>query len=210
MSFFEPPPPPPEPPQAAMSVPEWLGPPENVVPASFPLELMLARTDELALFVHSGRAYAHGFEFTFGLRTRKARERRGDDPMMGWHAARHGTLDDEMLRFGVAFADGRKATIFDGHPWWGAPESPPEPDIVLMQRGGGGGGTAWNFNFWSWPLPPEGLLEFVVEWPSEGIELTRAGVDSATVRDAANRAVTLWPDREPGHGSARAWTRLTK
>ena len=47
------------------------------------LELMLARTDELALFVHSGRAYSHGFEFTFGLRTRKARERRGDDDRPG-------------------------------------------------------------------------------------------------------------------------------
>ena len=205
MSFFEPPPPPPDPPQAAAPTPEWVGPPENVLPASFPLDLVLVRTDELALFVHSGRAYPHGFEFTVGLRTRKAREQRRDDPMMGWHASRHGDFDDEMLRFGVAFADGRKATVFDAHPWWGAPESPPKPEIVLMQRGGGGGGSSWNFDFWTWPLPPDGPLAFVVEWPAENIALTRGELDSALVRDAAGRARTLW-DAESGEDAGRIWT----
>lgn len=206
MSFFEPPPPPPEPSQASAPAPEWIGPPENVLPASFPLDLVLARTGELALFVRSGRAYPHGFEFTFGLRTRRSREQRAEDPMMGWHAARRGQFDDSMLRFGIAFADGRKATIFDGRPWWGDPDNPPAPEIVLMQRGGGGGGTSWNVDFWAWPLPPEGEVEFVAEWPSEGIKLTRLSIDSQVIRDAAARAVTLWPERAPGTGT---WTRRT-
>ena len=206
MSFFEPPPPPPDPPQDAPPTPEWFGPPENILPASFPLDLVLVRTDELALVAHSGRAYANGFEFTLGLHTRKPRHGPARHPLMGWH---HEGFDDETLRFGIAFADGRKATIFDPRPWWGDPEQSATPEIVLMQRGGGGGGASWEFGFWAWPLPPTGPIAFVAEWPSEGIALTRAEVDSDVVRDAATRAVELW-DAGPGHGTARAWTRMTR
>ena len=208
MSFFEPPPPPPEPPHAAAATPEWVGPPDNEVPASALVDLVLTRTDELAVFVHSGRAYTHGFEFTVGLARRKPPTENGHDPMMLWHPGRRRGFDD-ALRFGVAFADGRKATIFDQQRWWGDPQNQETPDIVLMQRGGGGGGSTWDFRFWVWPLPPEGPLAFVVEWPAEGIELTRVEVDSAAVREAAARAVTLWPGSEPP-GPGQVWTRLTK
>jgi hypothetical protein len=126
--------------------------------------------------------------------------------MMNWHAGPGAKFDDDVLRFGITYGDGRKATVFDPHPWWVDPAGRATPDIVLMQRGGGGGGSSWDFRFWAWPRPPEGPLEFVVEWPSEGIELTRAAVDSAVVRDASARAVTLWPDSEP-HGRSGAWTR---
>jgi hypothetical protein len=206
MSFFEPPPPPPEPPPRPPT-PEWLAPPDNVLAASFPLDLMLVRTDEHALFVHSGRAYENGFEFTLGLNRRTPLEGPAHDPMMLWHAAQRGEIDEAALRFGIAFADGRKATVFDPHPCWGDPETPVTPEIVLMQRGGGGGGVNWDFRFWVWPLPPEGPIEFVVEWPSEGIELTRSELDSAVVHDAATRVVTLWPGG--GSGGTGAWTRVS-
>lgn len=201
MSFFEPPPPPPEPPPGPPP-PEWVGPPDNVLPGAFLLDLLVVRTDELALFVHSGRAYAHGFEFALALQTKEPGEQR-DARMMRWHP---GAKFDDVLRFGVAYADGRKATVFDPHPWWQDPDGNAAPDIVLMQRGGSGGGRSWDFRFWAWPLPPDGPLEFVVEWPSEGVALTRAQVDSAIVREAATRAVTLWPDSEP-RGRSGAWTR---
>jgi hypothetical protein len=63
--------------------------------------------------------------------------------------------------------------------------------------GGGGGGSSWSFSFWAWPLPPEGPLAFVVEWPKQGIELTQTEIDSALIRDAAKRAQILWPDPRP-------------
>ena len=204
MSFFEPPPPPPEPPPGPPP-PEWIGPPDNELPSTFPLDLVVVRNDELAIFVHSGRAYTRGFEFALALQTKEPRERR-DGHMMRWHAGPGATFDDDVLRFGIAYADGRKATVFDPHPWWRDPERPATPDIVLMQRGGGGGGASWDFRFWAWPLPADGPLEFVAEWPAEGIELTRAAVDSAVVREAAARAVTLWPGGSP-HGRSGAWTR---
>jgi hypothetical protein len=206
MSFFEPPPPPPEPPQGPPT-PEWIGPPGNELPASVTLDLVLARTDELALFVHSGRAYTRGFAFSVGL-TRRHPPEDGHDPTAVWHPGRRGGFED-TLRFGVAFADGRKATIFDRHPWRGDPEHRETPDIVLLQRGGGGGGSTWDVTFWLWPLPPEGPVAFVAEWPAEAVALTRVELDSAVVRDAAARAVTLWPGSAPP-GPGRIWTQMRK
>jgi hypothetical protein len=188
--------------------PEWIGPPDNELPASFPLEVVLARTSELALYVHSGNAYTRGFAFTLGLRRRKPTEENGHDPMMLWHPGRRRGFD-EALRFGIAFADSRKATIFDQRPWWGNHErEAATPDIVLMQRGGGGGGSSWEFGFWAWPLPPDGPVAFVAEWPLEEIDLVRAELDSAVIREAAARAVTLWPTDDPRPPGA-AWTQST-
>jgi hypothetical protein len=189
MSFFEPPPPPPEPP-VRYEPPEWAGPGENVLPGVFQLEVVLVRTESLAIQVHSGRAYPTGFEFTFALRRREARTGRHDDPIVRWHEST-AVIADEVLRFGVELADGRKATVFDRFRHRG--DDDPPPDVVLAQRGGGGGSHLWEVKFWSWPLPPPGPFAFVVEWPSEGIPLTRTEIDTEPIRDAAARAEELWP-----------------
>lgn len=192
MSFFELPPPPPEPEQPRFEAPEWFGPLDNVLPRPFTLEQLLARTDQVALLVHSGRAYPNGFEFAFALVTREARHGRRHDPMMAWHGIPQDEgLTDDVLRFGIELADGRKATVFDRQRPF--EQDAPAPAAVLQQRGGGGGGNGWEFRFWAWPLPPAGPLAFVVEWPSEGIPLTRAEIETEPIRDAAARAEELWP-----------------
>jgi hypothetical protein len=191
MSFFEPPPLPPEPEQHRQ--PEWIGPPENVLPAAFPLSLQLARTDNVAITAQGGLAYRNGFAFRVVLLRRTAPESDFGNPFHYWHRTR-GELTDETMRFGVQFSDGAKATVFDAHRHFGAEGQPSGP--VLMQRGGGGGGRSWDFGFWVWPLPPEGPFAFVVEWPSERIELTRAEIDASIVRAAADQAETLWPEND--------------
>ena len=197
MSFFEPPPAPPEVPEHRQ--PEWMGPPENVLPASFPLALELARTENVAVSAQGGLAYRNGFAFRIVLLRRKADDSPyGGNPFHHWHRVR-GEIADDMLRFGVQFSDESKATVFGGHPRFDGGDPPTGP--VLMQRGGGGGGRSWDFGFWVWPLPPEGPLAFVVEWPSEGIALTRAEIDATVVRSAAENAVVLWPD-DDGPSSA--------
>jgi hypothetical protein len=195
VGFFEPPPPPPEPPESH-ELPEWFGAPDNVLPASFPLELLIVRTETVAIQVGTGRAYANGIEFTLTMRRRESGSVHGrDHPMMGWHQAiDSGEIPDEVLRFGIEFGDGRKATVFDR---FRMPDEP-QPDIVLRPGGGGGGNKSYELRFWVWPLPPEGLLAFVVEWPSEGIPLTRAEVDTEPIREASARAVELWPDGTAG------------
>jgi hypothetical protein len=195
MSFFEPPSPPPSPPQRFVA-PEWVGPADNVLPAPFPLDELLARTESVALAARGGRAYANGIEFALEIRRRKASTGRRTDPISRWHETyESGDLPEDVLRFGVEFADGRKATVFDHSRFRpGGWETP--PPIALQQRGGGGGMHHWDIGFWLWPMPPQGPLALVVEWPSESVSLTRVEIDTAPIHVAAGRAIELWPDTD--------------
>jgi hypothetical protein len=193
--FFEPTPPPPDPP-VAPPLPEWAGPPDNVLPGAFPLEVVLARTDDVALYVYGGRAYRTGWEFSFGARLRLPRQ--SNDVMAAWHG--HGDAE-KAVRIGFELADGRKATVFDRRSWF---DEDQRPEAVLRPNGGGGGMQTWEFRFWAWPLPPPEKVDLVVEWPSEGIPLTRVPLDAQPILDAAARAQELWPPPEPTSG---AWTR---
>ena len=188
--FFEPPPPPPEPPREHRQ-PEWFGPPENVVGVVVPLEVTLARTDELALVLRGATVYPTGVQFDLPLLLRE----QVSDPLgfLPFHPRRGGELSDDLLRLGVQFAHGAKATNME-HPFMRPnPEDPPEGP-VLMPRGGGGGGRRWDVSFWLWPLPKEDPFALVVEWPARGIALTRHAVAVAPLVEAAKRCEELWPD----------------
>jgi hypothetical protein len=191
--FFEPPPPPPEP-EREYHPPPWLAPPANVLGSAVPLQLMLARTESVVVAVLGATAYPTGVELTVSVRRRGKGRTALEEPPFGLHRPLRGQIPDEVLRFGVQFADGRKATSL------GAFRRPPEEapaHPVLTPHGGGGGGGQWNFSFWLYPLPPAGPLAFVCEWPSEGIELTRHEIDAELIRESAGRAKVLW-EQEPG------------
>jgi hypothetical protein len=201
MSFFEPPPSTPTgfAPAAVMRPPAWLGPPLDVLPGVVPVELVIARSDQTVVAVTGMRAYPTGFGFTLSLRRRHLPDRQQHqfpflfdyDPSEG-----HPT-PDEFPRFGVQFADGRKATNLDRHPLTDGEEPVPP---VLTQGSGGGGGQIWDMEQWVWPLPPPGPVAFVCEWPAGGIAESRTEIDARSILEAAERAVTLWPD---DHGSRR-------
>ncbi|MCW2976062.1 MAG: hypothetical protein JWM06_1343 [Actinomycetia bacterium] len=198
MSFFEPPPP--REPLVVRREPEWLGPPDNVLPYPFPLSLILAREARVAVQLHSGRAYRNGFEFALTLRRREERLGIGGNPFQAWHDVQDtGVIPEEALRLGVEFSDGAKATVFDGYRFFATEERPTGP--VLIQRGGSGGMRTWELGFWVWPLPPAGTLAFVAEWPSEQVALTRVEIDANLIREAAAKAEELWPD---DNGSPRS------
>lgn len=195
MNFFEPPPPPEE---HDVSQPHWSGPPDNVVGVPVPIGLVIARTDDTAIAVEGMRAYPTGFEFEVTVRRRSDND---DDLMETFHgvlrrrarAGQQGKIPDEVFRFGVQFSYGRKATTLSG---WSHGEGG-EPPIVLMQRGGGSGERYAHQGFWVWPLPPEGPLTLACEWPAHGILFTAVEVDPAPIREAAGKAVLLWPDDRP-------------
>jgi hypothetical protein len=196
MSFFEPPARPPEGVARAMVVspPAWLGPPLNALPGIAPVELVIARTDETVVAIAGIQAYPAGFGFTLCLRLRNASAREEQQfPYLLDRAPFGGDpLPDEFLRFGVQFADGRKATNLDRPPHDPEGQEPDRP--VLIQHGGGGGGSAWDMEHWVWPLPPPGPLAFVCEWPGRAIAESRAKIDAASILEAARRTVTFWPD----------------
>ncbi len=155
------------------------------------LELVLAHSRRTAIYITHLDAYSTGFEFE--IRAVAAEEQYFDD-LFGRHwptvGDRRDQLPPELLRVGVQFADGRKATSISGPPYPGdAPSAP-----VMWALGGGGGGGIWRQGYWVWPLPPAGELEFVCEWPAAGISLTRRQIDAQLILDAARRSSRLFPE----------------
>ena len=195
MSFFEPPARPPQGVSRAVAVspPAWLGPPHNVLPGIAPVELVIARTDDTVAALAGIQAYPAGFGFTLCLRLRtvSAQEEQQFPYLLDRVPVEGDPLPDELLRFGVQFADGRKATNLD-RPAYDPDQEPDRP--VLHPHGGGGGGSAWDMEHWVWPLPPPGPFAFVCEWPARGIAESRVEIDAGSILEAAGRTVTFWPD----------------
>lgn len=193
MSFFEPPARPAEGVFRAVAVspPAWLGPPHNVLPGIAPVELVIARTEETVVAIAGIQAYPAGFGFTLCLRLRNvsAREEQQFPYLLDRVPIGGDPLPDEFFRFGVQFADGRKATNLD-EPSYDPEHEPDRP--VLLQQGGGGGGDRWDMEHWVWPLPPAGPFAFVCAWPGRGIAESRLEIDAGSILEAAGRAVTLW------------------
>ncbi|WP_027005824.1 hypothetical protein [Conexibacter woesei] len=155
------------------------GPPLGERPVALSLGVTLAHTDAVA--VHIAGAYAFSTGLTFGVALVR-REGAALEPGRDAFFSERPQSDDEP-RFGVAFADGRAASL----------DGPPSPDILLGMRGGGGGGGTYETRMWLWPIPPEGPLTFTFRWLAEGIEETTVAVDTAPLRDASARTAVWWP-----------------
>jgi hypothetical protein len=197
--------------------PAWRGPPENVLGGVVALELLLARSEKAVVVIDSATAYQTGVEFTVEVRWC------GESPDWIWrglspspHRSWSGEPPDELLRLGVQFADGSKATTLDSGPAerlaaayaravedsgvegpvGGLGEEPDAPEMtegpVLQEQRAGGGGHRWSQSLWLWPLPPKGPLSFVCEWPALGIALSRTEIDTALLHEAAARSRTVW------------------
>jgi hypothetical protein len=199
MSFFEsiPPPLPPAPVRRLA----WMRP-DGVIPESVPATVVLIRTDQVAVAVGSVRAYPNGFEFTVHSRLRHedASSWRAPDPFEEDGPGPGPAQPRGGLRLGVMFADGRRGATTGRL----MPRDDPR-NLVLQREGGGGDNRRWDLDFWVYPLPPDGPVTLVTSWLKYGVAETRAELDGASIRAAAERAVLLWPDdpvEEPGAG----WT----
>jgi hypothetical protein len=189
MTFFESIPAADPPPRLRPSRPPWVRS-DAVIPASVPAEAILARTGQAAIAVGSVRAYPNGFEFTVHIRLRREDETGGlyGDP---FDRHRHGrAVPADALRFGVLYADGRRAATTGGVA---PPADEPEP-LVLQPDGGGGHELSYDQDFWVHPLPPPGPVTLIASWPRYGISEVRVELDGAAITTAAQHAVTLWPE----------------
>lgn len=207
MSFFEsiPQPPPPSEPVRRRR-PAWMRS-DAVIPGSVPAEVMLIRTEQVAVAVGSVRAYPNGFEFAVHVRLRREDEASWpghSDPFERHRPRRGAEGDDDQLRLGILYADGRRAATTGMHC------QPPDDDddgrLVLQQGGGGGSSRSCDWDFWVHPLPPGGPVTLVASWLGHGVAESRAELDGTAIREAAGRAVTLWPEEpefEPGGGWRR-------
>ena len=213
--FFEPPPPPPDRPPARPRRPRWLGPPDGVIGEVAPLRAVLVRSESMIIVADRFVCYPSGFEFHLAVRMSGALP--GPLLMMhGAHAVRGGTAQgapDDALHFGIAFADGRKATNLSPRPFGGPgcgvtttstrvsgtggqpgqPQPEPQPPL-LTAHGGSASDNRWDQNCWLWGLPPEGPMGVVVQWAAQQIEETRVDIDAAMILEAAGRAEVVWDD----------------
>jgi hypothetical protein len=160
------------------------------------MRIVLHRSGDLIVALSQLLAYPTGLEFTLEFRSRQPRDH--SMPMVPHFAAAHG-----QFRFGVEFADGRRAIagahFAPGRDPLASPEGP-----VLISGGGGGGANRWDQRMWLWPLPPEGPLRVAIELPASGVPETVVEVDSAPIRAAAREAEQLW-EPEVGVGIVGGW-----
>ena len=212
-SFFEPPPQPPEPSERPVRPPRrpWHGAPDSVMGQTVALNLVLGRSEKAVLWISAATVYTDGFEFDVQIRHRLDEEL--FDPFFMHLPRRRGRsspeegLDPGLLRFGIQFSDGGKATNLPGRMQFrGESDEPPDGPVLFPGGGGGGGGGRWNQGFWVWPLSPEGAVAFVCEWPLADISETRSEIGSALLREAAAGAVALWPEAEGGSGAGSSTT----
>jgi len=177
MSFFEPPSPPREPPEPPRVVERpWWHAPRNELGVSTALRLTLARTEDVAVALVDAVAYSTGLSFNLVIVNRAAGEPFLGHPDPFEHpfgflrpGRRHGEeLPPELLRFGVQFSDGRKATTTG---WaggvlavFGTDEETEPEDPVLVQGGGGGAEDHWESSFWLWLLEASSRSELL--WPA--------------------------------------------
>jgi hypothetical protein len=158
------------------------------MPAAVALDTLIISRDGVAAWVAAALAYPTGVCFDLVLvRRHRPTSSAAHHP---WFM-RPGDADGP--RFGIGFADGRKATV--DRPL-GGPES--RPDIVLSNQGGGGSDRRWTGRMWLWPLPPPGPLTFAFAWAEQGVDETTVDIDAAPLLAAAARARELWADDRPG------------
>jgi hypothetical protein len=176
--------------------PAWIEPPADVVPGIVPVELVLARTPQRAIGLTGIRAYPVGFGCTLHLRLREVvpgeQSTFGAFNMFGDGVDPSGEFAAYYLRFGVGFADGRKATNLNQR--WDLDEGPaPDPPALRLVRWEGYDLLSWEVDVWVWGLPPPGPLAFVCHWLAGQIPTSGVEIDARLVLDAARRAVPVWP-----------------
>lgn len=186
-----------------ISQPPWMSAPPGWLAGAIGTELLLARTDRVAVAVTRLGAYPVGFEFDLVVLAADGEEYELD-PMLHGPMHRPGrppaAAKQAMLRFGIEFADGARVTNVAGREHW---QHDREPDGPVLRTGGGYSGSGeWVARMWAWPLPPAGPLTFVCEWPAVGLQLTRVEIDAKLVLDAATRAQHIFEHTDDSPGGA--------
>lgn len=183
------------------------------------LESFIGRSDEAAVAVRRLVVFGDGFELDVVAWVRRPRRRRGRFQREILLSPREGSLDDgdslrpELVRLGVQFPDGAKATNLDER-WTISPDAM-EPTHGVTPTSGSTSDLEARQTFWVWPTPDRGDVILVCEWPLHRIAESRLTLDGDVLRAAASRAQPVWPDEAPrthftlGHRvrTARAFAR---
>jgi hypothetical protein len=194
--------------------PPWSGPPARETGAVLAVDQTVARSANAVVRLPTIRAFSPGCMLDVEVVSRQAGLSEDDwwqlhlSALGGFHRLRGGeALPRRLLRFGVRYADGRKATTIESrvlHRTQPCDQPPAGPLLSLWPHSSGTRGrgeiSVSGFGLWLWPLPPAEAFEFLVEWPFAGIELTIAELDGTAIVAAAVRSAYYWPETEHGNG----------
>lgn len=193
MSFFPPDPPDDETEGAEHVAAPWWKPSDSELPALFPIGETIASTGTVALILTMARVYSDGVEFVIDRRIRRGGATRREWAEMQSAIHSHfAHFDSGRVRYGVVLGDGQQL-IADLAP--GMYGVTPEKHSLTRSGGvGGGGEDTYRFDdgMWLWPLPPEGPLEVVVQWPAFDIPESHVVLDSAPLLALAAQARPVW------------------
>jgi hypothetical protein len=173
--------------QPATSGPRVQYRPDGTLPTPLPNRLLLARTSDAAIAVVGLLAFPVGFEFLVTVQLKQAVPGTPASSFLG--EIDDEPLGDEFFRLGLQFSTGEKAVNTQRRT---IREGTDVPGPVLRMRLGGGGLLSRDWKYWVSPLPPQGPLTFVCEWPTLGIPESRAEIDAQLLLDAAGQSIDLW------------------
>jgi hypothetical protein len=193
-------------PRGRPELPPWSRPPEEETGAVLAAERTVARSANAVVRLPTIRAFSSGCMLDVEVVIRQGTLSEDDwwdlhSSVLGhFHRSHPGAaLPAKLLRMGVRYADGAKATTIEQHRRWalGSGEPPAGPLLGWVPGSSGMHGREFGFSalgLWLWPLPPAEPFEFAVEWPFGGVELTFAELDGAAIVAAAGQSARYWPE----------------
>jgi hypothetical protein len=162
-----------------------------------PLRIVVVAQPRLVVALVDCVAYSNGFKVGLSIRSKDDIDHRsiGFGPPMERETP-------GSLRVGLRFADGRE-TATSGHgpnpnvmAYYAAWQEGREPEVpagpVIAHSSGGGGGKRWDWEYWVWPLPPDGPLTVSIEWLAGGVPLSSTEVDGGAIGRAGANSKRLW------------------
>jgi hypothetical protein len=201
MNFFEDRPHRPDDDEPPPAMPEWFGPPPDVLGGVVPQGVVLARTEHVFAGLTGVTAYPTGLLLSLVLAARREelpRERWGAVEASFWaergHRPGRPSTGDGVLRLGVELADGRRVETQDRFP--PGFDVPREAPVLVEHQSEGSGGSHRQdkrIDLWLWPLPAGDTLSLALQWPDLDLPLTFSRVELEPVRAALARVVPYWP-----------------
>ena len=182
--FFPPPPPRPKLEPTPVIIPEWRCPPLDEPGRAEPVRLVLGQSDRAVVAVMGLVIYSTGMVLrTAGLLREPFR---GRQPIV---ASPHTPDSDSLLKLGVEWPDGARATNLDRDlPYAERPGGPvvhPLPGAPSPHNRGDG---RIAHDWWIWPLPGPGFLTLYCEWSDAGIAVSQSRLDVTPLLRGVRRA----------------------
>jgi hypothetical protein len=167
--------------------------PDDEVGVAVPAQEVLTANDEAMVAVTGCVAFTTGFHLNVGIRRRNL-------PPPVAHPMLHGEFPERTLEVGVRFADGTATTSSIGSEALrvylqanAGGADPPLPSGPMISHGsGGGGGRRWDWEFFVWPLPPNGPLTVTCRWPEGNVPDGKVDLDGTAIRRAGESSRRLW------------------